>query len=150
MTAHYRKQLRDKAKTILTGLPTTRSNVFSGRVSPLTAGDLPGLVVVTGNENAAFGAMGSNAATDRMLDLVIVAEAVGNDDMYDTLDLIAAEVETALFADGDADLEGLALAVHPPRSRLEITGEDASRVGRLSMIFPVEYRTARGDPTTGA
>jgi len=149
---HFRKSIRDKAASLLTGLTTTGANVFSGRVAPLAETELPGLVVVPGAESADFGPEIGGASVERNLQLIVIAEAIGNDGLFDTLDTIAGEVETALFAPLTDSLDGLAMVVGPPETQMTVSDREGSseRIGTMRMVFPVRYRTSMIDPTVQA
>jgi len=148
---HLRTTIRDKAAEILTGLATTGANVFAGRISALTDGELPGLVILTRDEAATDGATNGGPTAERVLQLGILARAQANpDELQDLLDTIAEEVEDALFA-GTANLEGLAMMISPPLTQIELPqGSDATArpTGELRMVFPVTYRTRLGDAST--
>ena len=149
---HYRKSIRDKAASLLTGLTTTGANVFSGRVAPLTTTEMPGLVVVPGEEATGFGAEAGGASVDRTLQLIVIGEVVGNEGLFDTLDTICAEVEGALFATANDNLDGLAEWLAPPSTQMTVSDRNGSaeRIGTVRMVFPVRYRTALSDPTIQA
>lgn len=151
---HFRKEIRDQAKLILTGLATTGSNVWSGRVAPLNpATEMPGLVIVPGPESAEYGASVGGPTVERVLQLVVIGEAVGNDGLYDALDGISEEVEAALFADLHRNLDGLCMWLDPPQMQMTVSerGENAAeRIGTIRMVFPVHYRTQKTHPDTQA
>ena len=69
--AHKRKQIRDRLKVILTGLPSTGANVFVSHKYPLNAAKLPGLLIYTDEEASEPGAMG------RSLDRIVAAKIQG-------------------------------------------------------------------------
>lgn len=153
MTAHFRKAVRDKATALLTGLDTTGSNVWSGRVAPLTTREMPGLVVVPGQEAGDQGAYVDGPTVERVMQLIVIAEVAGNDGLYDRLDTIAGEVEAALFAADRANLDGLAQWIDPPNTELTVSAHDPQareRIGTMRMAFPIHYRTALADPTSQA
>lgn len=151
--SHFRTIIRDKAATLLTGLATTGAHVWSGRVAPLSVAEMPGLVLVPGAESSTQGPHAGGPSVERVLQLVVIGEAVGNDGLYDVLDDIAGEVETALFAAAHANLDGLCEWLDPPDMQMTVSerGENsAERIGTLRMVFPIHYRTAKADPSTQA
>jgi hypothetical protein len=148
MADHIRKQVRDTAKTALTGLATTGSNVFSGRISPLRDSEMPGLLVYLNFEDGQVDA-GGTMRRDGQLRIEGVAR--GGDELIDVLDQIAAEVETAIF--GDTALAALLMAppADPPSTRISIDDPAegaARRTGSIVVAFPIRYRTPMSDPTT--
>lgn len=150
MADHIRKQIRDAAATALTGLVTTGSNVFSGRVSPLGLSELPAIVIYLNADEAVEGAYNGapTEARDGMLRIEGIAKA--NDDTIDTLDQIAKEVEEALFSNS-AFLALLMVKPGPPSAIISIDEPVeglAHRLGSIILQFPIMYRTRLGDPDT--
>lgn len=147
MTDHARMQVREAAKTLLTGLATTGANVFTARVSPLTDDELPALKVMLRDETADWDAMGKLVRTGR---LVIEGWAQGGDGLEDKLDLIAAEVEAKIYQDGGA-LDALLQNIGAPTTSIDLPETPAGgarRTGVVRMLFPVMYRTAETNPTS--
>lgn len=151
MADHARKQIRDAVKTALTGLTTTGANVFSGRVAPLRDSEMPGLAVYVNGDEAIEGAYVGGQTVDHAATLRIEGQCNGGSDAaLDTLDLIAKEVEVAVFA--NADFSGLLMVpAGPPSTQLAI--EDpvsgiSERLGTVVLQFPIVFRTRLGDPTT--
>lgn len=146
MTDHVRKQVRDAVVADLEGMATFGDNVFTARVSPLTAAELPGWVVSLRDESADFDAVGIIRRTGRV---VIEGAAQGGDGLEDKLDAMAAAAEAALMDAGGA-LRGLVQVIGPPTTQIDIGDSDAGngrRTGRIGIAFQVGYRTAEGDPT---
>lgn len=134
--AHARQTIREAAATKVTGLTTTGANVFQSRMVPQTTA-LPCLLVTTNDEEINPGTIGD--LIDRSLDLVItgVAKASGADD---TLDTIAAEVETAMAT----------FAYRNALTAINIDFDEALEkpAGRIALTFRVNYFTAAGTPGT--
>lgn len=146
MPDHARQQVREAAVADLTGLVTTGANVFTGRVAPLAAAEMPGLRIALREETTEWDAMGTMARTGR---LIVEGWAQGGDGLEDTLDLIAAEVETALYGT-TPDLQALLQNIGTPTTAIDLPEPEqgvARRTGVVRMMFPVVYRTAEGDPT---
>jgi hypothetical protein len=144
---HIRKQVRDAAKADLTGLPITGANVFSGRVSGIGQEELPCLNIFILDEDAAFDSVPNIARTGR---LVVEGRAQGNDELIDTLDQIAAEVEARAYGSTPA-LNDLLQNIDAPRTQIELLEPAqgvARRTGIIRILIPVTYRTAISDPTT--
>ncbi|UYN98358.1 MAG: hypothetical protein KIT02_10305 [Devosia sp.] len=146
MPDHARKQVRQAAVSDLTGLVTTGANVFNARVKPIDEHRLPCLNVFLLDENSDWDAAGTILRTG---DLVIEGRAFAGDTLFDVLDGIAAEVETAIYAETPA-LDRLLCNIGTPRTQMEIadTSQGADRrIGIIRILFPVQYRTRQGDPT---
>lgn len=147
MPDHARKQIRAAAVSDLTGLSTTGANVFNARVKPIREQDMPCLNVFLLDENSDWDAQGTMLRTG---DLVIEGRTQGGDDLFDMLDVIAAEVETAIYAETPA-LSELLHNIGTPRTQIELqdTQQGADRrTGIIRILFPVQYRTSQSDPTT--
>lgn len=146
MADHIRKQVRTAAKSDLAGLTTTGARVFAGRLSPIGEGEMPCLNLFVLDENSDWDALGTIARTG---DLVVEGRAQGEDGLLDTLDDIAAEVETAIYGETPA-LAGLLQNIGTPRTQIEILDSAQGarrRTGIVRILFPVTYRTPQGDPT---
>jgi hypothetical protein len=148
MADHIRKQIRDAAKTALTGLATTGANVFSGRVAPLQQSELPALLIFLNGDEGIHGASNGGATSAYSGLLRIEGVAAGANTLIDTLDQIAKEVELDLFADAPF----LALLMHapgPPSAQISIDepldGAE-KRTGSVILTIPINYRTRFGQP----
>jgi hypothetical protein len=141
--SHARQQIRDQLKTTLTGLLTTADNVFASRVYPHEL--LPSLAIYTTGEE-----LGEEAGTRQLRLLNVVVEvrvkAVGNFD--DILDTIGAEVETAIFANGDTTLGGLCKDIDLDGVEIEYSGESDQPTALMHMRFVALYRVDKSDVTT--
>ena len=147
--SHVRKQIRDQAVTVLTGLATTGVNVFASRQYPFhkDGADLPALCIYSTAEeiqNSEEDAISHIQVRDVLL--VIEGYAYGTDfeTLDDTLDQISSEVETAIFADQffnglaqGTDLSGVEIGLHDGAER---------PVGVITLIFRVTYLTNEGAP----
>jgi len=105
MTTHVRQQIRERAKSLLIGLPTTGANAFVGRTWPTPDEVLPCLMIYTLDEPAleiAMGGMGMGARQMRSVALKIHGRHRLDDDeaLLNALDAMALEVETVLLAAG--------------------------------------------------
>lgn len=143
--SHVRQQLREAAEARLTGLPVTGPRVFKHHYA-LGEGDYPALRVTTMNETSERLGDFECGILLRDVELLVEAWATGRDDLEDTLDDIAAEVEAAIGLDETFDgvavdtvLSGTEKAVDPAAER---------RVGQLTLTFTVRVQTHPGAPET--
>lgn len=141
---HARQQIREAAATALTGLATTGSRVYQSRVHPLADSKLPCLLVSTDDEDVSRIDVHSPGINERSLDLVIRAVAKTKTNLDDTLDTMAAEVETAL---GNTTLSGKVKELYLTRISVAMTGEGETPVGELAMTWRAVYYTASNAPT---
>ena len=149
MADHIRKQIRDAAVAALTGLASTGSNVFTGKISPLKQAELPALLIFLNGDEGSDGAQNAGATADHAGVLRVEGVAAANDDTIDLLDQIAAEVEVALFADAGF-LALLLVPPDPPSTSIQIddpAGGSALRLGSVILGFPIQFRTRLGEPS---
>lgn len=149
MANHIRKQVRDAVVAALTGLDTTGANVFTARVAPLEAGELPGWLVRLRDEAGDWDAVGTIARAGQ---LVIEGRAQGGDGLEDTLDRMALEAETAIYGDSGA-LAALLMNIGPPTTAIDLPEDEEGhgrRLGVIRILIPVTYRSAEADPATQA
>ena len=134
--AHARQTIREAAATLLTGLTTTGSRVFQSRMVPQES--LPCLLITTNDEEITPGTISGMA--ERHLDLAVTGYAKQSSTVDDTLDTIAAEVETAM-------------STFTYRNELKSIAVDFDEhlekpVGMIRLSFLVTYLTATGTPGT--
>lgn len=146
--AHVRKQVRDAVIARVTGLTTTASRVYASRVDPLSSAQVPALTIRNGAEIVQRASLGSpNPYVRRTQSVVIGVHATG-DDVWDTIDVICAEVEVAMLGSQTAvTLGGLAIdtelqGIDAPR----VSGEGATLVASVEMMFQVLLNAREGIP----
>jgi hypothetical protein len=144
MANHVRRQIRERVATTLTGLTTTGSKVFQSRVYPLTANNLPGLLVYTTSESSDPDVMGAQPQLERELNLVIEGYAKTTSNLDDVMDEIAKEIEVAMAA--DTTINALAKDSFLTDTEIQLTGEGEQPIGMVTMNFTVQYRTANNAP----
>jgi hypothetical protein len=148
MSDHVRKQIRDRFVVNLTGLTTTGTNAFNGRLKPLQDTELPGLVVYTDVEESE----GADDATayeefyDRRVTVTVEGYAKVAGIVQPTLDLISTEVETAVGA--DPYVNELARFVDYQGATQERSLDGEKEIGMVRIAFLVGYFTSKTDPTT--
>lgn len=147
MTVHVRAQIRAAAKVLLVGTPTAGANVFVGRTWPTGDEVLPALLLYTLDEPAFDSAM-SGRRQQRTVVLKVEGRARATDDeeLLDTLDALALDVETALLA--DPHLGTLAKDIMLVGTVTQTTAGGDKRAGQIDMSFQIEYHTAAGAPGT--
>ena len=143
--SHVRRQIREAAATVLTGLTTTGERVFQSRMRPLTDSDLPCLLINTDDEVIDTQGFDATPLQERELTLSIRAVAKQTATLDDVLDTILAEVETALAGQTLGDrAKGLLLE----KINIEMNDELEKPVGIASDIYRVTYYTTAGTPGT--
>lgn len=144
--SHARQQIRDAAISALTGLTTTGSRVFGSRLYALKDSDLPALLVNTDEESIEALTISSPAIQTRELSLLVRGVAQATASLDDTLDTIAAEVETVMGA--AAPLGSIARVVGIDRITTDMAAELEKPVGVITLHFSVVYSTVANAPQT--
>ena len=141
--AHARKQIRDQLMTTLTGLTTTEFRVFNSRVYDHDA--LPCISVYTLSEE--LGEESHNKQF-RMLNVMVEVRAKAADSLEDDLDKIGAEIEDAIFANGDTTLSNTCKEFDYDGLDIELSGEAEQPFGLMTMRFMAMYRVNKTDVET--
>ena len=142
--AHVREQVRDAVTALVTGLTTTGSRVYPGRISVMTSGDMPGLRIYTPREFAPI--LDREREQRRDLELVIDGCVEADDSAIDLLDTICSEVETALGA--VLTVSGKAVEFILAETLTELPSEADAAVAVARMTFIVSFYTDQGEPDT--
>ena len=130
--------------TAVTGLTTTSTRVYESRVLPLTATDLPALCVYTRIDTPNYSGGTMPRKPQRMLEVHVEGFVDGDD--QSVMDDIAAEVETAVFA--NAVLLALVGVVALGEQEMRVDAEGVDLVSVIDMCFNVSYSTTEGVPGT--
>jgi len=146
MANHLRRQIREAAATLLTGLATTGSNVFDSRVYPVRDGQLPALRIFTQSETVEANTIGAGPARlqERTLTLTVEGCIKATSGFDDTADAICKEVETAIA--GDNTLGGKCKWVQLTSTEIELDGETEQPIVIVRLNFQVFYITALNAP----
>lgn len=142
--AHVRKQIREAAATLLTGLTTTGARVYQSRVYPLRDADLPCLLINTDDEAITSDSIGA-LQLQRQLKLTVRAVAKANADLDDTLDQILLEVETAISGQ---IFGGLSKQTMPESIAVQMDDTLDKPVGVAAITFNITYFTTGSAPGT--
>lgn len=145
--AHVRKQIRDALATAVTGLATTGANVYTSRVYPISSASLPALLVYTQDESSKYLTVSQPRTIMRTLTAIIEIYVQGNTTYDDTIDSIAAEVETAL---NDVTLSGIAKDLMITGFTAEFSGDPDQPVATARLSIDVEYVTIEQSPEVAA
>jgi len=147
--SHVRQNVRTAAAAAVTNLATTGTRVFMSRTLPLRQGDFPCLAVYARADAPDYSdsTMGVQQLVPRTIELHVqgFVKELDDEDIEDTLDDIAEEVETALFAAFPfANAYGMTLG----EQTLQVDTSGDESLGVIDMVFNVLYRTAEGAPGT--
>ena len=125
MANHLRRQIRERIVSDVTGLSTTGSNVFEGRVYPVEESKLPCLLVYDSEESIEVQTLSPAGSRSMMATLNVVIEGYANGGdgatVLDTLAGIQKEVQIALA--GDVSINSLAGDSVPVSADISLSGE---------------------------
>jgi hypothetical protein len=144
MAKHVRQQVRESAKMILTGLPTTGARVFTGDPFAKSADDGPFLRIAAPDDSRDDDLSDLGSKTGRRMTLVVIGEAEAKA-IEDVLEAIALEVEAAL--EGQT-FGGLASPAIWMRTTKDFDDAGKVRSGDVRIEFAVPYRVRAGQPET--
>ena len=135
--AHARQTIREATATLVTGLTSTGSRVFQSRMVP-TAATLPCLLVTTNDEE--IDAIAFEKQLERRLSIQVIGVAkAASASLDDSLDTIAAEVETALASNLKYELRAITVDFDEMLEK---------PTGRIILDFSYRYFTNAGAPGT--
>ncbi|MDX6481721.1 MAG: hypothetical protein QOG85_2231 [Gaiellaceae bacterium] len=151
MANHLRQQVCDRIAQILAGLTTTEDRVYQTRVYPLAQDEIPCLLIYGLTEEVDTRTLAGRRIQDRNLRVAIEAVAQVNEELEQTLNRMAHEVEAALGADQTLG------ALLSDASRLERTeigltkaAEDQKPAGTARLTYVCKYITREGAPDVRA
>lgn len=143
--AHIRKLIRDNLVTSLTGLTTTKKNVFASRVHPLAAHRLPGLAIYTNSENIDYRTMNPPRTLIRTMSVNVEIYVKAASTFDDDIDKIVAEVEAALYT--DLTRGGHAEDTKITSLDVQFSGDGDQPVAGARLDVEVTYFATEGSPT---
>lgn len=144
--SHVRQQIRDRVATVVTGLPTTGSNVYKTRRYALDDSKLPAICVYTMDESSSLITIGSRTlrrVINVAIDIVIKGSSTT---VSDTLDTICVSAEEALAA--DFTLNGLAKSSVLTSTEIDVNVEGEKSIASARLVYAVEYVTSITDVET--
>lgn len=137
--SHKRTAIRAALAAALTGLATTGPRVFTSRLRPLMAADLPAILVSTLGEDVSVQQTSTGLPIQRTLRIALDIVVKAATDYETTADTILGEIEIALFATHQS-LGGSAHAVWLESiDDPEMDDSTEKPVIRLPVILRVNY-----------
>lgn len=144
--AHVRHQIRDRIASVVTsGATLVNQRVYTTRVYPLTAANLPAITVYTGSETSALQTMGARTLM-RNLDVAVDIYVRATETTDDDVDAIAVQIEEAVA--NDFNVNGLAKSVVLTSTDIDFNAEAEQPIGIARLTFSVSYITAINDVKT--
>ena len=148
MANHLRRQIRERIVIDVTGLSTTGSNVFEGRVYPVEGSKLPCLLVYDSAESIEVQTLSpaGSRSMQATLNVVIEGYANGGDGatVLDTLAGIQKEVQVAMA--GDVSINSLAGDSVPVSADISLSGEGSKPTGSNRLTYQIRYGFAENAP----
>lgn len=145
--AHVRTQIRDSAKTALTGLVLTGSRCYAERVYPIKDEHLPGIIIYTGRETRDVVSKLANGTLEMAVNMQLICEIYVKDTgaAAADADTIYSAMTEALF--NDETLNGLVKQIEA--GELDVTRSAAEKpVYVARVIYDVVYHIADNNAET--
>lgn len=142
---HRAESIVEAVKIKVTNLTTTSARVYRGRVYPMQAAELPGLLVYLGQDEIIQNL--STGKLDSRLTLHIDAVVKSPTAQIDTtLNLIREEITIALQADHTQGLAYVIDTIEMGAGEPALTGEGDQPVGVMRLTWQIHYRRSRANP----
>ena len=141
--SHVRQQLRDAVASVLTGLTTTGTRVFTNRVYPADVSDCPCLIVRSDGDDVEAQTIHQPYLQVRQTRIQVEAYAEGVDGFDDEIDTICQEVETAIANASSSLVKGMYLR----GTRIDFD-QGEQPIGRATMVFTKDLYTQSNAPQT--
>ena len=140
---HIRKQIRDKIKTMVTGLSLTNTNVFYDATYNIDSSKLPCIVVQTKDERIEKTTFGRPSIQNRILNISIYGVFQVNEDYQDKLDEILLEIENRVYL--NSNLDGLVTRIEITQIETDVREETQKPTAIIEIGLVVEYRVKEND-----
>jgi len=132
----------------VTGLSTTGSNVFEGRVYPVEESKLPCLLVYDSEEEIEMQTLNpaGSRSVQATLNITIEGYCQGGDGatVLDTLAGIQKEIQAAMA--GDVSINSLAGDSAPVSADISLSGEGSKPTGSNRLTYQVRYGYSEASP----
>ena len=136
--SHVRTQIRNAVVGLLDSLATTGDRAYSARLSPIPQDRLPALNIFVDDEAIEVQTIHDPVMLQRNAAVRVECISALADGLDDDLDQIALEVEHAIAA--DSDLGGILNGTMTPSGvEIDRSGEGSVPVGRLTLVYQVQY-----------
>lgn len=145
---HRAEQIMAAITAKLTGLTTTRSNVFRSRSYPFAEDQLPALAIYQGPDEPLdeYGAR-SFGLIDSALEITVAINIKGQEEGLDTeLNKIRREVHVALMADYQQGLDFVIQTIPQGAGDVSISSDSELATSTLETSWEIHYRSSTLDP----
>ena len=145
--AHYREQIRKAVITAVTGLTTTATRVKSAPLYNFPDNMSPTLAVWARTAQPDYEQGQLQASPLWQVEIVVEGYVKEYTGLMDTLDDIASEVETAIYA--NAALKALVNNyIECGNQQIDVDTEGNEPVGKIEIVFNMYYHAQEGAPDT--
>lgn len=142
---HYREQIRKAVITAVTGLTTTATRVKSAPVYNFQDNMSPTLAVWIRSATPDYENGQMQASPLWVIEVIVEGYAKVYTDLMDTLDDMASEVETAIYA--NTALNALVNSyIECGQQSIEVNTDGNEPVGKIEMVFEMYYHAQEGAP----
>jgi hypothetical protein len=144
--SHVRQQLRDEMVTELQTIPEFATSVSSTRILNLRKEQFPFCNVFAEGEESELRAMGAQGSRILLRTVILATEVydIGTaDDIDDTLDQYAVDIEKVL---GNSTLNDLAYDISLASTDFSFDADSDNPTGVITLFWSVQYQTTEGDP----
>jgi hypothetical protein len=133
---HKRQSIRTAVQTMLSGHTDVGTSVFANRVSAFWREELPCISIFTKDEQSQPRDL-SGRQSIRNLTLAIEVRIEVNENLDDSLDTIANQIEDIISA--DTSLMGQASGAQETSTVLDVSVEGDKQIGLLTLTYTVTY-----------
>jgi hypothetical protein len=129
---HKRTTIRNNIADVLKAIPSIKSFQI-GRTVDIEQDELPHCTIEALDDNVE--SMHLNGATNHTMEISLVVTVRDLTNIYDTLDAIAEDIETALLDDDDLDSNINMIDIQ----RTTFTLSDEQPLGEMRLVYYVSY-----------
>jgi len=142
---HQRQLIREAAKTTLVGKTAAGPRVYETRIVPWRKLELPALAIYTLDESVdPASSTTAPRELERTVDLAIEGAVRQGENIDDSIDELALEIERAMHA--DPYLGGTASDSILSSTEIEVVEESDRLVGVVRLVYSTRYYTLAPDP----
>lgn len=137
---HPRQLIREAFSARLMSATSAEDRVFPSRITPITNGVLPAILIYTREEKVKeYSPDGEDGWIERELQVIVEGAVKGGETVDDKLDALGAEIEGLLLDWQIPGRETAKIRLHEVQQ--DVIAEGSRPVGAIGLVFEVCYRT---------
>lgn len=144
--SHARTQIRNAVRVLLQAYTSVGSNVYESRIYPLNDPKLPAILIYTKEETLLDQSMSKPRTMQRQVQLVIEIYAKASNNVDETIDNLAAEIEQLLG--GDPTIGGKAKDSMLVTTEIQFSDEGEKPIAIGILSYAVHYAVKENTPQT--